>query len=370
MIKVKVIPLAIVLCFASNLSTLQTPQVTYASSYQEVVNSFRTTSTVTPALSGLAPLSLENETLLSHTMSVAIQIDLSIKITSTFVLANNDSTPLSYFLLNLNMTIYSVFCYDPLGSLDFQWLVLPGTGNLINISLRQPILPENIYVFSVTYLLEKLIYHNEGALDYYGLDFEMVHPRDTRTFILEMSLPVYANILKDSPFDPIIPAANKIYKENEIVTIEWLMEQRVANETDVFLMRFTFASQDGSLSSYRALYYSLTLLCGLLVGGVSVFLIYRFKKKPVEKELVSALLTKTEQEVIKAINTDGGVSTQRRICDKTGYSKSKVSQILAKLEEKKVLKRERWGRTNKVTIINTSMRQLGALEPSREQEEL
>ncbi|MHA1121778.1 MAG: helix-turn-helix transcriptional regulator, partial [Candidatus Heimdallarchaeota archaeon] len=45
--------------------------------------------------------------------------------------------------------------------------------------------------------------------------------------------------------------------------------------------------------------------------------------------------------------------------DKTGYSKSKVSKILAKLEEKTVLKRDRWGRTNKITIINQSFRQLG-----------
>ena len=82
------------------------------------------------------------------------------------------------------------------------------------------------------------------------------------------------------------------------------------------------------------------------------------------------MLSDTEQEVIKAINSDGGVSTQRRICDKTGYSKSKVSQILSKLEEKEVLRRERWGRTNKVTITKTSFKSVGqVLEGTHHKEE-
>ncbi len=304
-----------------------------------------------------------NETLLSHVMEVDIQIDFTVKVTSTFVLANNNSYPISNFLLTINMTIFSVFCSDPLGPLDFQWMVAPEFGNLINISMRFPLLSNNIYVFSVTYVIDHIIYHNEGSLDYYGLDFEVTHPRNTETFVLDLSLPVYATIVKDAPFEPIFPSANKIYKENEVVTVEWQLDQRIANETDIFLVRFAFGVENtGNNFPYNALFYPLTVLFSLLVGGAIVFLVLHFRNKPVEKELVTALLTNTEQEIIKAINADGGISTQRRICEKTGYSKSKVSQILTKLEEKKVLKRERWGRTNKVTITNSSMRQLGMLE--------
>jgi uncharacterized membrane protein len=78
------------------------------------------------------------------------------------------------------------------------------------------------------------------------------------------------------------------------------------------------------------------------------------------------LLTKTELEVIKAINQDGGVSTQRRICEKTGYSKSKVSQILLKLEQRDVLIRERWGRTNKVTITAPTFKTIGVSDEKPE----
>ncbi|MHA1156912.1 MAG: helix-turn-helix transcriptional regulator, partial [Candidatus Heimdallarchaeota archaeon] len=117
------------------------------------------------------------------------------------------------------------------------------------------------------------------------------------------------------------------------------------------------------------LYIVLAFIGGIAVSTLAFFLIYRLKFKPVESGLVSSLLSNTEQEVIKAINDDSGVSTQRRICDKTGYSKSKVSQILAKLEEKDVLTRERWGRTNKVTITNPSFKAVGQSETLNKDQE-
>ncbi|NHK31814.1 MAG: winged helix-turn-helix transcriptional regulator [Asgard group archaeon] len=312
-------------------------------------------------ISSLTPLSLENETLLTHQMNVKVQLDNSIKITSTFVLTNNDSQPIDFFILTINETITSVFCDDPIGSLDFRWTFDPLTGNLINITMRYPLLSNDIYVFSVSYEIENVIYSVEGVVDYNGLDYEVIHPRNTMNFELVLCLPVYAELLTENPPDPVFPSADKIFEENEIVKITWYLTNRVYNENDVFLIRFVQESPF-SPSNNKALFYVLSVLGGAILGSVVVFLVFTIRRKPADKQLVTSLLTDTEQEVIKAINTDSGISTQRRICDKTGYSKSKVSQILAKLEEKKVLKRERWGRTNKVTITNPSFRQLGSIE--------
>lgn len=314
-------------------------------------------------ISYLTPLALENETLLTHNMNVKIQLDNSIKIISTFVLTNNDTQPLDFFLLSINKTITSVFCDDPIGSLDFKWSVDPIIGNLINITMRYPLLSNDAYVFLVSYEIENAIYNVEGVVNYNGLDFEVIHPRNTLNFELELCLPVYAELLTESPPEPVFPQADKIYEENEIVIISWYLSNRYYNENDVFLIRFVHGSNSIPISNHKALFYVLSILSGIIIGSSVVFLIFTLQRKPAEKQLVTSLLTDTEQVVIKAINADSGVSTQRRICDKTGYSKSKVSQILAKLEEKKVLKRERWGRTNKVTITNQSFKQLGSIEP-------
>jgi hypothetical protein len=108
-------------------------------------------------ISSLTPLSFENETLLAHKMNVKVQLDESIKITSSFVLTNNDSQPIEFFLLTINKTISSVFCDDPIGSLDFGWTVDPLIGNLINITMRYPLLSNDVYVFSVSYEIENIL---------------------------------------------------------------------------------------------------------------------------------------------------------------------------------------------------------------------
>ncbi|MBD3192147.1 MAG: winged helix-turn-helix transcriptional regulator, partial [Candidatus Heimdallarchaeota archaeon] len=106
---------------------------------------------------------------------------------------------------------------------------------------------------------------------------------------------------------------------------------------------------------------------GILIGGIGTFFVYKKLRQSDETELVSSLLSKSERAIIKAINADNGISTQKRICEKTGFSKSKVSQILSKLEEKGVLERERWGRTNKVTLIESTFQELGVENTSEKE---
>ncbi|HUT82513.1 MAG TPA: MarR family transcriptional regulator [Candidatus Bathyarchaeia archaeon] len=307
-----------------------------------------------------SPKMVENETLLTHNMIVKISLDNSIKVTSTYVIANNDSEPISFFVLEVNKTITSVYSFDPMGSLVFSWIIDPVLGNIINITLRYPLLPNDFCVFSTSYEIENIIYKVGSPSEYYALDYEVIHPRYSYRFNLEVSLPVYALLIEEGPPDPVYPHANKIYTEDEVVKINWYLTERDMNDDDIFLVRYLLDPQDSTdKPNLQILYYFLILFAGIAIGLGGVLLFYTYRKKPAETELVSSLLTKTEQEVIKAINSDNGISTQRRICEKTGYSKSKVSQILAKLEEKNVLKRERWGRTNKVSITNQSFKNLG-----------
>ncbi|MBN1329123.1 MAG: winged helix-turn-helix transcriptional regulator [Candidatus Heimdallarchaeota archaeon] len=307
-----------------------------------------------------SPKVIENETFLTHNMYVKLSLDNSIKVTSTYVLANNDSEPISFFVLEVNKTITSVYSFDPMGSLIFSWIIDPIIGNIINITLRYPLFPNDFCVFSTSYEIENVVYKVGSPSEFYALDYEVIHPRYSNRFNLEISLPVYALLLEEGPPDPVYPHPNKIYTEDEVVKINWYLTKRETTDDDIFLVRYLLTPQDTTNKpNLLILYYFLTLFAGIAIGIGGVLIYYTYRKKPAETELVSSLLTKTEQEVIKAINSDNGISTQRRICEKTGYSKSKVSQILAKLEEKNVLKRERWGRTNKVSISNPSFKNLG-----------
>lgn len=316
----------------------------------------------------LSSNAIENETFLVHTMEIDIQNDESLKIISTFVLTNNDTQPIEYFCFEINKNISSVFCYDPIGSLPFTWAVDPIVGNKINISIGYPLLQGEIYVFSVSYEIEDVIYHVDQPEEYYGLGFETNHVRKTNLFRLILNLP-HNSVLLEGSLPAVLPTPASISSEDNFLRITWESSNLNIDDTDVFLVRYKIDSstQEDLNPNLLPLYIVLAFIGGIAISTLAFFLVYRFKFKPVESGLVSSLLSNTEQEVIKAINDDSGVSTQRRICDKTGYSKSKVSQILAKLEEKNVLKRERWGRTNKVTITNPSFKAIGQNETSNKQ---
>ncbi len=337
----------------------------YAESRAQVTsNDF---SPLVNTVSFLNPTSIENETLLAHNMKVNINSDNSLKVTSTFVLTNNNSQPLAFFAVEISKNITSVFSFDPIGSLSFSWILNQSTGSLINVTMRYPLFPSEIYVFSISYQIDNVIYFVQEPIEYYGLDFETIHPRSTEVFDLEMCLPGESDLLDQSPPEPVYPRPDRVFEEDNIVKINWILEDRDLDDNDVFLIRFvvkTTAINPGS--NLKPLFYILTLLAGIVLGSLTLFLIYKLKFKPAESLLVSSLLTKTEQEVIKAINQDDGVSTQRRICEKTGYSKSKVSQILLKLEQRNVLVRERWGRTNKVTITAPTFKSIGVSEEKTE----
>ncbi|NHJ87744.1 MAG: hypothetical protein FK734_19945, partial [Asgard group archaeon] len=230
-----------------------------------------------------SPTAVENETLLTHNIALKINLDNSIRITSTYVIANNDTNPLTFFVLEINKTITSVYSYDPMGPLVFSWVVDPVVGNVINISLRYPLLPDDFCVFYTSYEIENVIYKVGSPSEYYALDYEVIHPRYSKLFNLEVSLPVYALLLEEGPPDPVYPHANKIYTEDEVVKINWYLTDRDMNDDDIFLVRYNLLPDDSNGSSnLRVLYYLLTLLSGLALGVGGVLLFYTYRKKPAQ----------------------------------------------------------------------------------------
>ncbi|MHA1213289.1 MAG: helix-turn-helix transcriptional regulator, partial [Candidatus Heimdallarchaeota archaeon] len=162
--------------------------------------------------------------------------------------------------------------------------------------------------------------------------------------------------------------------EDGIVKIIWELDHVLLDFEYLYILRYEQSPFYSPITIYEPglryayIYVILAFFSGVgLSIGVFVLIIKR-KYQPAKIDLLSSLLSESEQAVITAINDEGGVAIQRRICERTSFSKSKVSQILLKLEEKNVLKRERWGRTNRVTITNPSFLKI-ALEDSSSKEE-
>ncbi|WP_423793311.1 DUF7343 domain-containing protein [Methanocaldococcus indicus] len=73
----------------------------------------------------------------------------------------------------------------------------------------------------------------------------------------------------------------------------------------------------------------------------------------IKKGILWQFLTDEEKEIIKLVKEYGEI-TQKEICEITGMNKPKVSRIVSELENRKILKKEKIGRINKIKLTEES----------------
>ena len=100
----------------------------------------------------------------------------------------------------------------------------------------------------------------------------------------------------------------------------------------------------------------LSLLAGACIGALAVYAITGRRREPqapgriAEVSVPLFVLTEDERAVVRTIETAGGELRQDALPDLTGYSRPKVSRIVNDLEAKKILSREKKGKTYKVKV--------------------
>ncbi|MFH1106669.1 MAG: hypothetical protein V1787_02135 [Candidatus Micrarchaeota archaeon] len=95
------------------------------------------------------------------------------------------------------------------------------------------------------------------------------------------------------------------------------------------------------------------LLVGALLLANGFFVlrhVNRQEHKETRKFVTSSLLTGDEKSVYDELVRQGGESTQRQLCVRTGFSPVKTFRVLRRLEAKKVVKTFPFGMTKKIVL--------------------
>jgi len=92
-----------------------------------------------------------------------------------------------------------------------------------------------------------------------------------------------------------------------------------------------------------------------VLGSSLIYLLLDGKDKRISvrenwDDLLEKLSSDDEKEIVKLIIAEGGTIFQSQLVDKSGYSKSKVSLILDRLEAGKILERRRRGMSNVIVL--------------------
>jgi len=124
---------------------------------------------------------------------------------------------------------------------------------------------------------------------------------------------------------------------------------------------------DGSVikfSNIPAIYGSsdmiLISISAFVMGSSLVYLWLIDRNEPLRAEasslksrwngLLERLTNPDEKRIVSLIIDEGGTIFQSQLVDRSGYSKSKVSLILDRLEAKKILERKRHGMSNAIVL--------------------
>ena len=104
----------------------------------------------------------------------------------------------------------------------------------------------------------------------------------------------------------------------------------------------------------------LVSISSFVMGSSLVYLWLIDKNEPVRTKasslksrwngILEKLSNPDEKRIVSLIIDEGGTIFQSQLVDRSGYSKSKVSLILDRLEAKKILERKRHGMSNAIVL--------------------
>ncbi|MCK5159423.1 MAG: winged helix-turn-helix transcriptional regulator [Candidatus Heimdallarchaeota archaeon] len=247
----------------------------------------------------------------------------------------------------------SITISDADGELYYEWIINEYL-HILNITIREPLEFQEVYSYTVTYLLEEAILQSFEVAEAFVFHWTLTQDEDMEQFTLIITLPAQYDLYNQSALEP-----DADYKSVDGKRFEWNYYNIEENDIQIWIVRFqvqqisTIPIPPPSKGAWFAMIG--TFFVGLIAGGLAVFFIIKARTDIERKEIVETLLSQPEKEIIRIIKNENGVTTQSKICSVSGFSKAKVSYYLNELENKGIIQKERWGRMNRIRITDDSV---------------
>lgn len=247
----------------------------------------------------------------------------------------------------------SISVSDANGELYYEW-VIDEQLHILNITIREPLEFQQFYSYTITYLLEDVILQSFEVAEAFVFHWTLTQDEDMEQFTLIITLPAQYELYNQSALEP-----DADYTSVDGKRFEWNYYNIEENDIQIWIVRFqvyqisTIPIPPPSKGAWFAMIG--TFFAGLIAGGLTVFFIIKSRTDIERKEIVEALLSQPEKEIIRIIKNENGVTTQSKICSVSGFSKAKVSYYLNELENKGIVQKERWGRMNRIRITDDSV---------------
>lgn len=261
----------------------------------------------------------------------------------TMVFSNTQNTPLKEVSYPFSADLRNLRITDAQGELN-STISVRGGKTYVTVTFRDYLGPGKNQTINYEYMPGKSIQTREG-----------------RSYILTSAQSVLANVrnFKMVVFLPegyvlspegTVPISKDILSDGRSLIIIWEVNEPIPAALKGDFKVVVFYER---LGWYPSVYQVAVLLLVVIGAG---FYAYMKKKTRIEeaekeKEVYSKIdiLKEDEQTILKIIIENDGVD-QREVTRLTGFSKAKVSKILAELEKRGAIRKEQHGRRNKLFL--------------------
>ena len=214
-------------------------------------------------------------------------------------------------------------------------------GSVVVLDLPRPLSPRDEIEIEMEYTIPKM------AIDYGKnkiLTFSYIPETKILNYSLIVFLPEKSSLASEvekegESLSTVYPTPTSILTDGKRIIIEW--RRKILSPGENFRI-FIMYTQVNKKPSY------IMFLLGIGIGIIATYVAIR-KKTPKEK-IIKLVLGEDEKKIYNLIVERGGSMLQDEIVKETGFSKAKVSKLLRKLEEKGIIKREPFRKTNKVYL--------------------
>ncbi|VVB50755.1 MarR family protein [uncultured archaeon] len=176
-------------------------------------------------------------------------------------------------------------------------------------------------------------------------------PAEVRNFTVTIALPPEYVLDAPSRSYAIVPPASTLSTDGTRTYITWTSQNPQLPRAYILLLsKINNHDEDGlqSLTSELLEWQTYAVSAVFACFGFIAGLLYNKRKKKEEgttiESIPDSVLTPDEKTIVTTLEESGRIN-QKEIARKTGYSKAKVSAVVANLEGKRVVERERAGRS-------------------------
>ncbi len=286
-------------------------------------------------------LLFEDETLfvVSHITNIDIRNDDSVNVLEILNLENSLNTSISSFEFWLNHSYTNITIEDGDGSLDFNTVLEVDSSFLLSVILRPELAINKTEIIYISYsLLDSLFL--EETLNYYYFEFYSTINFPTLYHQLSIKLPKDSFLHDQSSVTEIYPASYSQDTVGHRIIYTWVEEDVSPSSNPLYFVRFDIPLE----RKFPIWAVIVGPILGLMAGAGFTLWLVRKRAKSTFQTISGSLLNDAQKTLLKLVQDNDGKIKQRELIIITSFSRSKTSRNLLALEEKGLVKREKWGR--------------------------